>query len=96
MVVVAMPVPVGVLAEAADVADRLGLVGAPLVEGFGLVAIRAAAASTPRISVRGQCFKLIQYFAGIDDGGCYPADRDAPFHGPAAHEVIGLVLANLS
>ena len=45
MVVVAMPVPMGTLAETADVTDRLGLVGAPLVEGFGLVASRAAAES---------------------------------------------------
>ena len=92
--VLAVPVPAGMLAEPADVAGRLGLIGAPLVEGFGLVASRAAAASTPRKSVLCQFFKLIQYFACIDDGGCDPADRDALLHGPAAHEVIGLMLAN--
>ena len=43
MVVMAMPVPVGMLAESADMTDRLGLVGAPLAEGFGLVARCAAA-----------------------------------------------------
>lgn len=43
MVVMAMPVPPGMLAEPTDVAGRLGLVGVPLVEGFGLVALRTAA-----------------------------------------------------
>ena len=43
MVVMAMPVPVAMLAEPADMARRLRLVGAPLVEGFGLVALCAAA-----------------------------------------------------
>ena len=96
MVVMAMPVPAGMLVESDDMTDRLGLVGAPFVEGFGLVASRAATASTPLKNVLNQCVRLIQYFACIDDGGCDPADRDAPFHGPAAHEVIGLVLANFS